>query len=134
MKVILDTNVVISGIFFSGPPFEILKAWRDKKITIILSEEIFDEYLRVCERLNIKFPSIEISEVLDLIALNAHFFQPIERKAPITADPDDDKFFTCALAADVSTIISGDKHLLDVDGYQGVEVLRPAEFIIRYLK
>ena len=42
MKVVVDTNVLISGIFFSGPPFEILNAWRDGSIEIILSSEIAD--------------------------------------------------------------------------------------------
>jgi predicted nucleic acid-binding protein len=44
VKVIIDTNVLISGIFFSGPPFDILNAWRDGIIEIILSSEIADEY------------------------------------------------------------------------------------------
>jgi putative PIN family toxin of toxin-antitoxin system len=47
MKVVLDTNVFISGIFFSGPPYQILKAWRDGKIQLVLSESILEEYLFV---------------------------------------------------------------------------------------
>ena len=49
MRIVLDTNVLISGIFFSGPPYEILKAWREKRIQFVLSAEIFDEYIRVAE-------------------------------------------------------------------------------------
>ena len=50
MKIVLDTNVFISGIFFSGPPSIILQAWRDSKIQIILSKEILEEYQRVAEK------------------------------------------------------------------------------------
>ncbi|WP_435548049.1 PIN domain-containing protein [Desulfobacterium sp. N47] len=44
MRVILDTNVIISGIFFSGPPSKILKAWGNKNLQIVLSQQILDEY------------------------------------------------------------------------------------------
>ena len=49
MKVVLDTNVFISGVFFSGPPYQILKAWREGKIQLVVSEKIFEEYVRVGE-------------------------------------------------------------------------------------
>ncbi len=55
MKVVLDTNVFISGIFFSGPPSNILQAWKDSKIQILLSKEILLEYRRVAEELSSKF-------------------------------------------------------------------------------
>ena len=60
MKVVLDTNVVISGIFFSGPPREILHSWSRGKIQLLLTPEIFEEYQRVAAELNQKYPSIEI--------------------------------------------------------------------------
>ena len=48
-------------------------------------------------------------------------------------DPDDDKFLACAVAAGVSCIVSGDKHLLRVSWYRGIEVLKPRAFVGRYL-
>jgi hypothetical protein len=47
MRVVLDTNVFISGVFFGGPPYQILKAWRDGEVQVVLSAEILDEYQRV---------------------------------------------------------------------------------------
>ncbi|OGR04748.1 MAG: putative toxin-antitoxin system toxin component, PIN family [Deltaproteobacteria bacterium RIFOXYD12_FULL_50_9] len=47
MKIVLDTNVFISGILFGGLPSQILKAWRQSKIKIVLTEEILEEYQRV---------------------------------------------------------------------------------------
>lgn len=49
MKVVLDTNVFISGVFFSGPPYEVLNAWREGKIQLAISQEILREYWRVGE-------------------------------------------------------------------------------------
>ena len=51
MRVVLDTNVFISGIFFTGPPFEILNAWRNEQLQLVVSAEILEEYRRVGERL-----------------------------------------------------------------------------------
>jgi putative PIN family toxin of toxin-antitoxin system len=61
VKIILDTNVFISGIFFSGPPYQILDAWRDGKVDIVLSEEIFAEYQRVAKELSRQFKEVDIS-------------------------------------------------------------------------
>ena len=133
MNIILDTNVLISGIFFKGPPFNILKYWRDGKLELVVSEEIFNEYTLVCDKLHNRYPAIEFNKILDLILINAQFYIPIKSKKQITIDPDDDKFIKCALASNVKTIISGDKHLLDVNGYQGIEVLNPSDFITKYL-
>lgn len=56
MRVILDTNVFVSGIFFSGPPYEILHAWRQGRVTLVVSVEILSEYERVGQELAKQFP------------------------------------------------------------------------------
>ena len=61
MKVILDTNVFVSGIFFSGHPYRILEAWRDEKIQLAVSLEILEEYRRVGEILAEDHPEINLS-------------------------------------------------------------------------
>ena len=47
MRIILDTNVFISRIFYTGPPSQILKAWRDGKVQLLVSPSILDEYQRI---------------------------------------------------------------------------------------
>lgn len=69
MKAILDTNVLISGIFFSGVPYEILTDWRDRKIELIISPEILEEYRRVGEEMEMRFPGVEIAPFLELLAI-----------------------------------------------------------------
>ena len=56
MKVVLDTNVLVSGIFFFGPPATILKSWSRGKIRLMVSPEILDEYRRVSEEVSGKVP------------------------------------------------------------------------------
>ncbi len=133
MKVVLDTNVLISGIFFSGPPYEILIAWRKGLIQIVLSPEILDEYQEVASRLAEKFPSIELIPILRLIATGSELVHAPKLTSPVCDDPDDDKFLACALASHTKVIISGDRHLLKKSGYRGVLILSPSSFIRQYL-
>jgi putative PIN family toxin of toxin-antitoxin system len=132
MRVILDTNVILSAIFFGGVPGRILTAYRDGKLTIVLSPEILDEYRTTAVRLAKKF-DVEYEEILDWIAVHSEMMAVPSLDQPGSADPDDDKFIACSLASGAKVICSGDKHLLDVNGYRGIEVLRPRAFVDQYL-
>lgn len=64
MKIVLDTNVFISGIFFSGPPSQILEAWKNRRLKIVLSQQILSEYQRVAEELAETYPTLADDERL----------------------------------------------------------------------
>ena len=134
MKIILDTNVFISGIFFTGPPSQILKAWKDSRLRIVLSQEILDEYQRVAEDLSSKFQTIDILPIIELLTIHGQFVDTQGFDISECEDPDDNKFIECAIASNCKIIISGDKHLLNVSGFQGTTVLKPRGFVDRYLK
>jgi putative PIN family toxin of toxin-antitoxin system len=134
VKVVLDTNVLVSGIFFSGPPAEILKAWRTSSIQLALTSEIIDEYLRVGMILAEKFSSIDIIPILNLIVTHSEIVQSQPLSQQVCDDPDDDKFLACALSSDSKIIISGDRHLLKVSGYKGIDIIPPRAFIERFLE
>jgi uncharacterized protein len=134
VKVILDTNVFISGVFFSGPPYQILNAWRNGKIRLIISQAILSEYWRVGEAFADKFPSIDLRPILDLVTIEAELYDAKDLSEPVCSDPDDDKFLACAIASGSKIIVSGDKHLIKVSGFEGIEVLKPIEFVKRHLQ
>ena len=134
MKVILDTNILISGIFFSGPPYQILKAWHSQKIQLVISSDIYKEYQRVAGLLKKKYKKIEIGSILNLIAINSDIIDTRDLPMPICEDPDDDKFIACALSGKVKIIISGDKHLLKLSGFKGIMIIKPNEFVDKYIK
>ena len=133
MRVILDTNVFISGVFFGGPPSRILEGWRDGRLKLVLSPEILDEYQRVADELHTQFPDIDLLGLFELllVAAEMHHAEPLPEAVCI--DPDDDKFLACALASSAHLVVSGDKHLLQVAGYREIEILRPRAFIEKYL-
>ena len=134
MKIVLDTNVFISGIFFTGPPHRILEAWRDGKIQLVISPEILAEYSRVGKILAEEYPLIDVHPMIDLVTVEAALYNAQGLLEPVCSDPDDDKFLACAIAGGSKIIVSGDKHLLKVSGFQGIEILKPQEFTKRYLQ
>ncbi len=71
MKVILDTNVFVSGIFFTGPPFQILVAWREGKVQIVVSPDILEEYGRVGEILALDHPGVKFEPIFEFLIQNA---------------------------------------------------------------
>ncbi len=77
MKIVLDTNVFISGVFFSGPPYQILKAWRDGYLQLLISEEILFEYQRVGELLSKEFPQVDFGPFIELLTINKELFTPL---------------------------------------------------------
>lgn len=77
MRIILDTNVLVSGIFFSGPPLRILKAWRDNTLQFAVSTDILDEYQRVEAILGEKYSGVDVSPILDLLTINRSYKTPI---------------------------------------------------------
>ncbi len=91
------------------------------------------EYSEVLKRLSEKYPTIDASGILSVFATGCKIVEPVVLGEQVCADPDDDKFLAAAIGGDAETVISGDKHLLDVNGYSGIEVLRPAEFIEQFL-
>lgn len=128
MKVVLDTNVLVSGIFFGGRPRAVLDAWVADRFELLVSASIFDEYVRTCDRLGISNPAPKYQSVLPTIIGHGHLVPDATASGPVTADPDDDKFMLCAWEHG-AIVVSGDKHLLDASGWEGARVLRPHDFL-----
>ena len=133
MKVVLDTNVFLSAVFFGGPPGQILQAWHDGQVEIVLSPEILAEYQEAGEELAASHPDLELQPILQILAMRAEIVLPAPLGESVCVDPDDDKFLACAVASAAPFVVSGDKHLLNVSEYRGVRVIRPREFVDQYL-
>jgi putative PIN family toxin of toxin-antitoxin system len=134
VNVVLDTNVFVSGIFFSGIPGKILEAWRDGELTLVTSPKILEEYRRVGGYLSARHEGVDLQPFLSLAATSGLVVEDIDLPDQICEDPDDDKFLACAVASGAEVVISGDKHLRRVSGWHGVEVLTPRSFHERYLQ
>jgi putative PIN family toxin of toxin-antitoxin system len=134
VKIVLDTNVLVSGIFFSGPPYEILKAWRGGKIHLVISTEILKEYQRLADELAQQFPGVDVSGIMDLLMVEAEIAHALPLPKPVCSDPEDDKFLACAVASAAKYLITGDKQLLRVSRYGNVEIVNPRRFVDTHLR
>ncbi len=133
MKVVLDTNTVLSGLLWNGPPRLVLDAARAELITIFTSVALLDELAGVLQRP--KFARV-LSAANTTAAVLHHSYQTLVTiiDAPIlpvavSRDPDDDAVLACALAAQATAITSGDGDLLDLVDFAGIPILTATELL-----
>ncbi len=89
LKVVMDTNVFISGVFFSGLPYQILQAWQSGRFELVASREILDEYRRVGKILAQEHSKINLNPILTFVFEHAKVYRPARLKEPVCEDPDD---------------------------------------------
>ncbi|MGI5868178.1 MAG: putative toxin-antitoxin system toxin component, PIN family [Kiritimatiellia bacterium] len=127
LRLVLDSNVVISGFLFGGPPARLLEHALAGSIRCFTSLPILDEIRGVLLRpkfgLSPKQAMRFVEELHDLCELAT----PTERVKAIAEDPDDDAILECALAAKADLIVSGDSHLLSLLKFRRIRILAPAE-------
>lgn len=133
MRIVLDTNVFVAGVFFSGPPSRILNEWRNGNITLVVSAPILEEHRRIMHDLATQFPAVDPVPPLELEATHARLVEAPALPEIICSDPSDDMFLSCAIAGLSRIAVSGDKALLRASGYREIEVLTPRMFLNRLL-
>lgn len=132
MRVVLDTNVIISGLFWRGFPGEILEKCL-KEHTLCFSTETISELKKA-----LSYPkfipyfqklTFTTGEFLNRLTKNALIVSKIENLSIIKEDPSDNKFLACAISCQASFIISGDKHLLNLKQFQKIPIVSPKQFL-----
>jgi putative PIN family toxin of toxin-antitoxin system len=128
-KVVIDTNIFISGFGWNGKPEEILKLIKDRQIVNYSSAEIIEEIMRVVSYPKLRFPEPLQIKILEFVLFYSEFVEPQKRIFTITEDPHDNKFLECAIEAKVDYIISGDPHLSDMKKVKTVKIVTASEFL-----
>ncbi len=133
MRVVLDTNVIVSALTGTGPTKQLIVLWKEKKILPLLSKEGADEILRV-----LTYPKFHLSgdEVQSLFERFLAYAEPVVIKkisAVISADPTDDSFLACAIEGHAKYLVSGDHHLLDLGHYKTIPIITVKEFLSKFL-
>ncbi|HCU56676.1 MAG TPA: putative toxin-antitoxin system toxin component, PIN family [Anaerolineaceae bacterium] len=135
MIVVLDTSVIISALLSAeGPPAQIIDLWEAGVFDVAISTPLLDELKRALDYPQVKkFQKMtpdEINTLLGRWSTLSVYVEPEVALEVVEDDPDDNRVLECAVAAKANYIISGDKHLLDLGEYRGIEVLPPAGFIV----
>ena len=119
-KVVIDTNVFISGFGWDGKPEEVLNLLGKGDLANFITTGIFEEIKRVVSYPKLKFSSSLQTKIIEFVFLYSRFVSSGKPVSLIDEDPDDNKFIECALSAHASFIISGDPHLLGVEQYGNI--------------
>ena len=129
MKVVLDTNVFISGIFWTGDCNKLINCWGKEKFKLIISLEIISELIKILKDFKIQLPEGIIKEWIDLIIRNSIIVKPEEKFEIVKDDPKDNIFIEAAFAEKSDFIISQDKHLLKLKEFRGIKIITPDAFL-----
>ncbi len=128
---VLDTNVVISALIFTGEANALVTAWQQGRFRLLISKTLLDEYIRVLHYPKFHLSEDEIRHLVEEELLP--YIKPIKvrssRLLNVCRDPNDDMFLSCALAGHASFIVTGDKDLLDLNPFRGLNILTPREFL-----
>ena len=130
VRVVLDTNALVSALLFTGTTSELVSLWQRGAITVLLSREILEEYLRVLAYPEFQLSEGEIKELIEEELLPfVQIIKPGLRVHVIKRDPSDNKFLECAVAGKADVVISGDKELLAIRHYRQVRIHTPSQFL-----
>ena len=121
MKVVLDTNIFISGIFWRGSSNKVILSWRAGKFTLVTSLEAVSEIIKVLKDFKIQLSDDMTKEWIDLIVRNSIIVEPKEKIEIVKDDPKDNIFIEIAVAGNVDYIISQDNHLLKLKDFSQIK-------------
>ena len=128
MKVVLDTNIFISGIFWKGSSNRVITNWREGNFILVTSLEAVSEIIKILKDFKIKLSDEMIKEWVDLIVRNSMIVEPKEKIDAVKDDPKDNIFIETAVAGNVDYIVSQDNHLLKLKEFRGIKIITPEEF------
>ncbi|OKY77891.1 MAG: PIN domain containing protein VapC [Candidatus Methanohalarchaeum thermophilum] len=130
LRVVLDTNVLVSSFLGTGPPDKLMNKIEEREIISVTSLEIIEELKDVLDRDKIPVNEKEKELFLDRFLLLSEVVDPFDIDLDVVEeDQDDNKFLECALKGDCSYLVSGDSHLLDLKEFKGIKILDPRGFL-----
>lgn len=135
MRLVLDTNVVASGLLWNGRPSWLIDAARNGELELFTSRVLLAELTRILRREKLAKVIVAAGLSLDELVLGyaelAALVTPASILPTVRGDPDDNHVLACALAAQADLIVSGDRHLLNLKAFHGIPTVSPTEAVNR---
>ncbi len=129
MNVVVDTNVIVSAIFWPGESRCCLELWAKRRFNLAITIPLFQEYEEVARRIGKKIPEVNPEPWLQWIECKAKVYEAVPLGKQRSRDRDDDPFLSCALGSSASIIVSKDNDLLVLDKPFGIKILTPRQFL-----
>jgi putative PIN family toxin of toxin-antitoxin system len=135
VRLVLDTNTVVSGLLWQGLPGKLIDAAQEKSVSLYTSAPLLAELRGVLERAKfarqLESRGLDVVTIFDGFAALASIVTPAIITPAVANDPADDSVLACALAAQVDLVVSGDTHLLGLKTYHGIPIVTAAEALLR---
>lgn len=129
IRVTIDTNILVSATIAKGNEFKLLKLAKENKLILVLSLDIIKEFRGVISRDKFSYPKELIEEELSKLLEISEIVVPQKRVSIIKEDPSDNKILECASEGKADYIISGDEHLLKLEKFRGIQIVKAREFL-----
>lgn len=134
MRIVADTNTVVSGLLWQGAPRQLVDAGRNQQVTLVTSVALLAELADVLTRekfaARIRKANLSARELVEDYATIAHLVEPAELQR-VARDPDDDEVLACAVGAQADLIVSGDGDLVTLRNYNGIPIVTAREAVER---
>jgi putative PIN family toxin of toxin-antitoxin system len=135
VRVVADTNTLVSGLLWHGNPRRVLDAARAGTLQMYTTAALLAELEEVLQRpkfaQRLSLAGVTSHTLVLGYAALARLVEPADIAPAIIADPDDDAVLACAVAARAEIIVSGDSHLLDLKEYEGISIVTAAQLLTR---
>ena len=128
MRIIIDTNVLVSAVFFDGLPEKLVDLVLTGTVALVVSDDLLNEYKATIQDMLSK--AAKFSPRFSLTPLLEHSVKiKPKSKIQICRDRDDDKFIVCAVDGNCEYIVSGDKDLLSLHSYKNINIVTVRDFL-----
>ncbi len=130
VRVIADTNTVVSAFLWGGPPAAVLAAAREGRITLFTSPVLLAEVEDVLSREKFAARIARVGSSVPQMLAGLRALSAIVRPTPIeptSRDPDDDHVLACAIGAQAALIVTRDRDLLDIGTFRNIRILAAHE-------
>ena len=127
IRILPDTNIIISSVFWQGNPYEVVRRGILGEYQLVTSAEILDEVVNKL-RNKFQYPEESIQELIDIL-LNYCYVVEVKSKFDVVRDKKDNKIVECAFDGKVDYIVTGDPDLLELKEFKGIKIIKPKNFL-----